>query len=86
MVQVSREKEVQILGYPSKEIIPGQRFWDIKQLNDRVHEMTYAWQNQAPVSANRFLTIEYLLKDWFPVAFFFNGYRKQRKFMRIEAQ
>ena len=22
----------------------------------------------------------------FPVAFFFNGYRKQRKFMRIEAQ
>ena len=62
-VQVSKENEGEIQGYPSKKIIPGQSFWDIKLLNDRMHEMTYTWQNQAPVSINRFLTIEYLLKD-----------------------
>ena len=28
-----------------------------------MHEMTYTWQNQAPVSINSFLTIEYLLKE-----------------------
>ena len=40
-VQVSKENEGEVLGYPSKEIIPGQRFWDIKRLNDWMHEMTY---------------------------------------------
>ena len=28
-----------------------------------MHEMTYTWQNQAPVSIDSFLTIEYLLKE-----------------------
>ena len=52
-----------LMMYPSKKIIPGQIFWDIKHLNDRMHEVTYVWQSQAPVSINSCLTIEYLLKE-----------------------
>ena len=61
-VQVSKENEGDILGYPSKKIILGQSVWDIKHLNDRMHGITYIWQSQAPVSINSCLTIEGLLK------------------------
>ena len=40
-----------------------------------MHEMTYIWQSQAPVSINMCLTIECLLKECkaeeIPCAFFF---------------
>ena len=66
-------------------------FLDINHLNDQMHEMTYIWQSQAPVSFNMSLTIKCLLKECkaeeLPYSLFFsNGYRKQRKFMRIEAE
>ena len=61
-VQVSKENEGDILGYPSKKIITGQSVWDIKHLNDRMHGITYIWQSQAPVSINSCLTIEGLSK------------------------
>ena len=61
-VQVSKENEGDILGYPSKKIILGQSVWDIKHLNDRMHGITYIWQSQVPVSMNSCLTIEGLLK------------------------
>ena len=61
-MQVSKENEGDILGYPSKKIILGQSVWDIKHLNDRMHGITYIWQSQAPVSINSSLTIEGLLK------------------------
>ena len=62
MVQVSKENEGDIPGYPSKKIIPGQSLWDIKHLNDRMHGITYIWQSQAPVSLISCLTIKGLLK------------------------
>ena len=56
-----------------------------------MHEMTYIWQSQAPVSINMCLTIKCLLKEYkaeeVPYSLFFsNGYSKQRKFMWIEAE
>ena len=55
-----------------------------------MHEMTYRWQSQAPVSINMCLTIKCLLKEYkaeeVPYSLFSNGYRKQRKFMWIEAE
>ena len=57
-----------------------------------MHEMTYIWQSQAPVSINMCLTIECLLKeckteDWDSLGLFSsNGYRYYREFMRIEAE
>ena len=55
------------------------------------NEMTYIWQSQAPVSINMCLTMKCLLKEYkaeeVPYSFLFsNGYRKQRKFMWIEAE
>ena len=38
-------------------------FLDINHLNDQMHEMTYIWQSQAPVSINMSLTIKCLLKE-----------------------
>ena len=52
-----------------------------------MHEMTYIWQSQAPVSINMCLTIKCLLKEYkaeeVPYSLFF---RKQGKFMWIEAE
>ena len=38
-------------------------FLGINHLNNQMHEMTYIWQGQAPVSINMCLTIECLLKE-----------------------
>ena len=67
-VQVSKENEGDIQGYPSKKIIPCQSLWDINHLNDRMLGITYIWHSQAPVSINSCLT-EAVKR--FPVAFFF---------------
>ena len=66
-------------------------FLDFNHLNDRMHEMTYVRQSQAPVSINMCSTIKCLLKECkaeeVPYSLFFaNGYRKQRKFIWIEAE
>ena len=45
MVQVSKENDGEILGCPSKKIIPGHGLWDTKHLNDRMHGIAYMWQS-----------------------------------------
>ena len=40
-VQVSKQNEGEILGCPSKKIIPGQGLSDTKHLNDRMHGVAY---------------------------------------------
>ena len=44
-IQVSKENEGEILGCPSKKIIPGKGLWDTKHLNDRMHGIAYMWQS-----------------------------------------
>ena len=55
-VQVSKENEGDILGYPSKKIIPGQSLWDIKHLNDRMHGIyNYIYMTKSSTSFIRHL-------------------------------